>query len=147
MLRYRFRTLVVLMADDQDTLDFALDVVETGDVVLVFPDTVGRTAKFGYHRGQWTLVTDARKTLTAMSTTREDVCIAVTENMETIDVIRGMTDSAWYWFVNDGTEENELYRSHCMCGAFKCSSDVNVVQRWVERHKADCYNDPTIQYE
>jgi hypothetical protein len=39
-----------------------------------------------------------------------------------------------------------MYKSHCMCGDFRYSTDINDVYRWREKHKEDCYYEPNIQY-
>lgn len=122
-----------------DAHEFALDVVENGDVILKFPDRVGRLVRFGYWAGRWTLVTATEREITATPTDRESVSEAIKEeDYDDVEIERGREDFAWYWYIQDGTSEQLMYRSYCMCGAFKCSTDINVVQRFRERHKTDC---------
>lgn len=134
------------MTDYDDYIELALDIAESGSVLLVFEGMVGPRARFGYHRGQWTLALDYGDDYAAVSVDRDDVYDAIQEEDE-LSLVRAARDEAWQWLVQGGTDQCEMYRSHCMCGEFKYSSDTNVVQRWVRNHREDCYHDPRIQYD
>lgn len=133
------------MTEYEDYLELALDMAETGNVLLVFQSRVGDMARFGYHRGHWCLVQEMRDGYSATDVDREAVYDAIDDSAD-LGLVRAHHDDAWCWFVNEGTSEHGCIKSHCMCGAFRYSTNVNNVQRWRERHSNDCYNKPNIQY-
>ena len=134
-------------SDGRAMLSFALDIVEAVDAILIFPQRVGPIVKFGYHRGEWCLVYNLSNGFTATDVERSAVADALEEDMEDVEIQMGRTDPAWHWLTEGGYDEMEMYRSHCMCGEWKYSTNVNHVQRWVESHKSDCYHDPKLQFE
>lgn len=133
--------------DESDPLDFALDIVEAVDAILVFPSRVGPVGKFGFHKGDWCLVYPLSDGFTALNVERSAVKEALDDDMDDVEVQLGRTDPAWHWLTEGGYEEMEMYRSHCMCGDWKYSTNVNQVQKWTKSHGQDCYHDPSVQYE
>lgn len=133
------------MTEYDDHTELALDMAETGNVLLIFESRVGAMARFGYHRGNWCLVTETREGYSAQNVDREAVYDALDDNAD-VGLVNGHRDDAWQWLVREGTDEATMIKSHCMCGAFRFATNVNHVQRWRRNHRQDCYNDPNIIY-
>lgn len=131
--------------DSRDYLALALDMVETGGVLLIFEERVGPTVRFGYYRGRWTLAFPHRMDVTATSTDRETVRGALDEG-DAVEFVAAADDDAWTWLRADGTPRRPMYRAHCNCGAFKYSSDINTVHRWAEWHQEECYSSPSLEH-
>jgi hypothetical protein len=122
-----------------DYIEFALDCAEIGDVLLRFPNKVGSHARFGYHHGQWTLVTVGQDRIEATSFERAEMFDVLAEDLTEVEVIPASKDRPWKWFLNKPQDGKwAMFESHCMCGQFRCSNDHNSVYRWREAHDNNC---------
>lgn len=132
-----------------DYIEFALDVAEQANILLAFPDKVGAQARFGYHHGRWTLVTSGTNDYSATNVDRDVIFDALAENLNDVELRHPQNDRAWQWFIQKPTDGDvAMIESHCMCGAFRCSSSLNRVERWRRSHDQECNigSKPSIIY-
>ena len=130
----------------ESPVEFAMRVIESADVLLLFPDRVGPAARFGFHRGRWVIVTELTDGYMATTTDREAVKKAIAEGTEKVEVVSVADDRAWHWLEAEGTPDHEMIASYCSCGQYKCSTNSTHVESWADRHKRECYSRPRVQY-
>jgi hypothetical protein len=131
-----------------DYIEFALDVAEQSDILLAFPDKVGAQARFGHYHGRWTLVTSGNQDYGAQSIARHAIHDALANDLDEVELRDPSNDRAWVWFTKKPKDgEFAMVESHCMCGAFKCSTCGNRVQHWRRSHNKSCEESkPSILY-